>query len=81
MECVAHGTGDSIRAAAALLLSRLAAAAAAQKERDLKIDRMAVQVEELKTEMVLLQRHVQGMQDTFEQDDRRARHADRPDQR
>ena len=55
-----------IRAAAALLLvGALAPAAAAQKERDLKIDRMAVQVEELKTEMVLLQRHVQGMQDTF----------------
>jgi tol-pal system protein YbgF len=38
---------------------------AQSKEQKEKIDRMAVQLEELKTELVLLQRQVQGMQDTF----------------
>ncbi|MGH9845953.1 MAG: tol-pal system protein YbgF [Blastocatellia bacterium] len=41
------------------------AVAAQSKEQKEKIDRMAVQLEELKTELVLLQRQVQGMQDTF----------------
>jgi tol-pal system protein YbgF len=38
---------------------------AQSKEQKEKIDRMAVQLEEVKTELVLLQRQVQGMQDTF----------------
>jgi len=37
----------------------------AQKDRELKIDRIAVQVEEMKTELTLLQRQVQTMQETF----------------
>jgi tol-pal system protein YbgF len=40
-------------------------AAAQSKEQKEKIDRMAVQMEELKTELILLQRQVQTMQDTF----------------
>lgn len=40
-------------------------AAAQSKDQKEKIDRMAVQLEELKTEMVLLQRQVQSMQDAF----------------
>ncbi len=40
-------------------------ASAQSKEQKEKIDRMAVQLEEMKTELVLLQRQVQGMQDTF----------------
>ena len=40
-------------------------AAAQNKEQREKIDRMASQVEELKTEVMLLQRQVQTMQDTF----------------
>ena len=35
------------------------------KEQREKIDRMAVQLEELKTEVMLLQRQVQSMHDTF----------------
>ena len=42
-----------------------AAAAAQSKEQREKIDRMATQVEDLKTELVLLQRQTQSMQDTF----------------
>ncbi|HEY8460683.1 MAG TPA: hypothetical protein VIM99_09905, partial [Blastocatellia bacterium] len=38
---------------------------AQSKEQREKIDRMAVQVEDLKTELVLLQRTTQTMQDTF----------------
>ena len=38
---------------------------AQSKDQKEKIDRMAVQLEEMKTEMVLLQRQVQSMQDTF----------------
>jgi tol-pal system protein YbgF len=41
------------------------AAAAQSKEQREKIDRMATQVEDLKTELVLLQRTTQSMQDTF----------------
>ena len=41
------------------------AAAAQSKEQREKIDRMATQVEDLKTELVLLQRQTQLMQDTF----------------
>jgi tol-pal system protein YbgF len=41
------------------------AASAQSKEQKEKIDRMAVQLEELKTELILLQRNVQAMQDTF----------------
>jgi len=37
---------------------------AAQNQKD-KIDRMSSQIEEMKTEITLLQRQVQGMQDTF----------------
>ncbi len=37
----------------------------AQNQREQKIDRMAIQVEEMKTEMTLLQRQVQSMQDTL----------------
>ncbi|HKQ89499.1 MAG TPA: tetratricopeptide repeat protein [Blastocatellia bacterium] len=40
-------------------------AAAQSKEQREKIDRMATQVEDLKTELVLLQRQTQSMQDTF----------------
>lgn len=42
-----------------------AAPAYAQKDRDAQIARMAVQVEEMKTELTLLQRQVQTMQDTL----------------
>ncbi|MDX2030954.1 MAG: tol-pal system protein YbgF [Blastocatellia bacterium] len=53
----------------ALLLSLLTFAAspawAQSKEQKEKIDRMAAQLEELKTELILLQRGVQSMQDTF----------------
>ena len=38
---------------------------AQSKDQKEKIDRMAVQLEEVKTELVLLQRQVQSMQDTF----------------
>jgi tol-pal system protein YbgF len=37
----------------------------AQNQREQRIDRMAIQVEEMKTEMTLLQRQVQSMQDTL----------------
>jgi tol-pal system protein YbgF len=37
----------------------------AQKDKDLKLDKVAVQVEEMKTELTLLQRQVQTMQDTL----------------
>ncbi len=37
----------------------------AQKDKDLKLDRVAVQVEEMKTELTLLQRQIQTMQDTL----------------
>src|SRR5215475_4392854 len=40
-------------------------AAAQSKEQREKIDRMATQIEDLKTELVLLQRQTQTMQDTF----------------
>src|SRR5262245_13551594 len=42
----------------------LAVAAQSKEQRD-KIDRMAAQMEELKTELILLQRQTQAMQDTF----------------
>lgn len=49
-----------------LALAALPFTAAAQsKDQREKIDRMAVQLEELKTELVLLQRQNQSMQDTF----------------
>lgn len=49
-----------------VLLAAMAAVATAQnKETRDKIDRMAVQMEETKTELTLLQRQVQAMQDTF----------------
>lgn len=41
------------------------AALAQSKEQKEKIDRMAAQLEELKTELILLQRQTQSMQDTF----------------
>src|SRR5262245_10919106 len=40
-------------------------AAAQSKEQREKIDRMATQIEDLKTELVVLQRQTQTMQDTF----------------
>lgn len=49
----------------ALLLAGLGEARGQNKEQREKIDRMAVQLEELKTETILLQRQVQSMQDTF----------------
>lgn len=48
-----------------LFLGNLAEVQAQNKEQREKIDRMAVQLEELKTEIMLLQRQVQSMQDTF----------------
>jgi tol-pal system protein YbgF len=48
-----------------LLVSNLTEVRAQNKEQREKIDRMAVQLEELKTEIMLLQRQVQSMQDTF----------------
>jgi len=47
-----------------ILLLPLTAAAQSKEQRD-KIDRMAAQIEELKTELVLLQRQTQTMQETF----------------
>jgi tol-pal system protein YbgF len=52
-------------AVACVLALVVAAPAHAQKDRDLKIDRMAVTIEELKTEMTLLQRQVQSLQETL----------------
>src|SRR5262245_27125080 len=49
-----------------LLLGLISLVAIAQsKDQKDKIDRMGVQLEEMKTELVLLQRQVQAMQDTF----------------
>ena len=48
----------------AVLLLPLTAAAQSKEQRE-KIDRMAAQIEELKTELVLLQRQTQTMQETF----------------
>ena len=48
----------------AVILLPLTAAAQSKEQRE-KIDRMATQVEDLKTELVLLQRTTQSMQDTF----------------
>src|SRR5262245_15757147 len=48
----------------AVILLPLAAAAQSKEQRE-KIDRMAGQIEELKTELVLLQRQTQTMQETF----------------
>ena len=48
----------------AVVLLPLTGAAQSKDQRE-KIDRMAAQIEELKTELVLLQRQTQSMQDTF----------------
>jgi len=48
----------------AVILLPLATAAQSKDQRE-KIDRMAAQIEDLKTELVLLQRTTQTMQDTF----------------
>jgi tol-pal system protein YbgF len=48
----------------AIVFTPLAGFAQSKDQRE-KIDRMAVQVEDLKTELVLLQRQTQTMQDTF----------------
>jgi tol-pal system protein YbgF len=48
----------------AVVILPLAAVAQSKEQRE-KIDRMATQVEDLKTELVLLQRQTQSMQDTF----------------
>jgi tol-pal system protein YbgF len=56
------------------VLACLAVLAPAQKkEQQDKIDRMAVQLEELKTEFILLQRHMQAMQETFNKTNGEAR--------
>src|SRR5262245_51187714 len=47
-----------------IVITPLTVAAQSKEQRE-KIDRMAVQIEDLKTELVLLQRQVQTMQDTF----------------
>ncbi len=47
-----------------IVLTPLTVAAQSKEQRE-KIDRMAAQIEELKTELVLLQRQTQTMQDTF----------------
>jgi tol-pal system protein YbgF len=49
----------------ALLALLLVPTFAQKKEQQEKIDRMAVQLEELKTELILLQRQTQTMQETF----------------
>jgi tol-pal system protein YbgF len=49
----------------AVILLPLTALAQSKEQQREKIDRMAVQVEDLKTELVLLQRQTQTMQDTF----------------
>ena len=55
-----------IRLVMCLLVIALPMAVAAQsKEQKEKIDRMAAQLEELKTELILVQRQTQAMQDTF----------------
>ncbi len=48
----------------AVILLPLTAASQSKEQRE-KIDRMAGQIEELKTELVLLQRNTQAMQETF----------------
>jgi tol-pal system protein YbgF len=48
----------------AVILLPLSAAAQSKEQRE-KIDRMAAQIEELKTELVMLTRQTQTMQDTF----------------
>ena len=56
------------------LLAGLASLTPAQKkEQQDKIDRMAVQLEELKTEFILLQRQMQAMQETFNKTNGEAR--------
>ncbi len=55
-----------IRLALCLIVIALPLTAIAQsKEQKEKIDRMAAQLEELKTELILVQRQTQAMQDTF----------------
>jgi tol-pal system protein YbgF len=57
-----------------VLLACLTVLAPAQKkEQQDKIDRMAVQLEELKTEFILLQRQMQAMQETFNKTNGEAR--------
>lgn len=57
--------GKSIISAIALSACLLTPSWAQKKEQQEKIDRMAVQLEELKTEFILLQRQMQAMQETF----------------
>ncbi len=60
--------------ACVVVLACLAVLAPAQKkEQQDKIDRMAVQLEELKTEFILLQRQMQAMQETFNKTNGEAR--------
>src|SRR5215813_5802447 len=49
----------------AVIFLPLTAAAQSKEQQREKIDRMATQIEDLKTELVLLQRQTQTMQDTF----------------
>ena len=56
-----------------LLVLLFAPAYAQKKEQWEKIDRMAVQLEELKTEFILLQRSMQAMQETFNKTNGEAR--------
>lgn len=60
MDCISRKVVISLFAAATFVVP-----AYAQKDKDLKLDRVAVQVEEMKTELTLLQRQVQTMQDTL----------------
>jgi tol-pal system protein YbgF len=55
----------SFRCLVAALLLTSATAVFAQKDQREKIDRMAAQIEELKTELTLMQRQVQSMQDAL----------------
>jgi tol-pal system protein YbgF len=61
-------------ASAILLASLLGLSAVAQKKEQWdKVDRMAIQLEELKTEFILLQRSMQAMQETFNKTNGEAR--------
>ena len=60
-----YSSGKQFISAAALLAVLLTPVWAQKKEQQDKIDRMAVQLEELKTEFILLQRQMQSMQETF----------------
>jgi gas vesicle protein len=58
------GAAAGLFSLVAVVLLPLTGAAQSKDQRE-KIDRMAAQIEDLKTELVLLQRQTQSMQDTF----------------